>query len=384
LLSYAHLRRQSGNANYQDEEYNYRDNVKAKPQNLSEFLMSQLNLLRLSTKDYDIAQLLIQNIDKRGFIGNYDKIRDEIVAKFEVEERKVHSVLKVIQTFEPEGVAARSVKECLLIQVEEYNFEHEELRAILKKVITYHFEDLAEQKFAKIASQLKIPEAGVQRIADFIKTNLTPNPGAAFSGDTEHVVIPSFLVEVAGEKIIFTNLEKTKGVQVSISDKYLQILNNQATDQATKTFLTEKLEKAKLLVDNLQQRYENLEKLAKLIVTKQEHFLRQGEDYLEPLLQKDISMNLGVSTSTVSRLVSAKFIQTPFGIYALKALCPRNHFGKTSQRFKAIIQDFFRKYPQFSDIQIAKQLKEAEGVIIARRTVAKYRQELGLANKYHR
>ncbi len=351
---------------------------------LYEMLMDQLEFEHLGQKEHDIAAELIEHINDRGYIDDYPAIRDQIVKKFDVADRKVGDVLKIIQSFEPEGVGARSLKECLLIQVEAHEFDHEKLRDVFREVITHHLDELSEKKFAKIAKKLGIEEDGVEAIAEFIKNNLNPNPAISVGGNSEaRHVVPSFEVEWRDGKVILTNLEQTMGIQVGISQNYDHILNDPNVDQPTKDFLQEKLKKAEELVENIKKRHENLERLATYIMNKQRFFVEKGPIFLEPLLQKEVAKYLGISNSTVSRIVSSKYVQTPHGMFSFKQLCPRDHFGKTSVRLMLIIRELVKEHPDFSDEKIARLLK-LQGINIARRTVAKHRLLSGVASSFSR
>lgn len=349
---------------------------------LQSHLMNQLELEHLGEKEYAIAVKLIDHIDDRGYLPDYDAAKAEIRALLDVADRKIHDVLKIIHTFEPDGVGARSLKECLLIQVEAYNFDNDELRECLEEMIKDHLDDLAEQKYAKIAKAMQLDLEDITQMHAFIRSNLTHNPGSGFSQVSyTEITIPSFEVVMSDGRIMLTNLEKEQGIQIEISDKYLSIINDPDTDEATRTFLKEKLKRAEELVDNLKRRHENLEKLVRFILNRQQRFIEKGTIFMEPLLQVELSKEIGISSSTVSRIVSSKYIQTPHGVFALKQLCPRSHFGKTAERLKLIIADVFERHPGLSDEKMRQVLKK-EGLDIARRTIAKYRSLIGIKSSF--
>ncbi|RAP39205.1 RNA polymerase sigma-54 factor [Candidatus Marinamargulisbacteria bacterium SCGC AAA071-K20] len=352
-------------------------------QSIHQFLLKQLKFLHLDEKEKKIATLLIENIDSRGFIPTYDKVKVVISKQIAVAERKVRDVLKVIQNFEPEGVGARTLKECLLIQIEQTDLENEELEALLKTVISKHLDALGAGLFEKIAKTIGIPVEGVEALGDYIKENLNPNPGAPFSSDTHHQYItPSFDVYMENNKVRLKNLEYEQGIRISLSTKYLQLLDDPKTDAETKDFLKEKLSKAQELISNIVSRRENLEKLVTLIIEVQHLFVKKGPIYLEPLLQKSIAEKIAISNSTVSRILSSKFIRTPWGVFALKQLCPRNHFGRTSKRLQLLISDVIKENPGLSDQKISVLLKRDFLIAIARRTVTKYRHLAGLEGNF--
>lgn len=354
------------------------ENLKDTSKTLEETLLDQLELENLNKKNHGIGKRIIENIDDRGFIGNYTEIREKMMKDLNVSRPTVDKVLKLIQTFEPDGVGARDLKECLLIQVEEYSFENYELEEVLKKVIESHLEDLANKEFEKISKSLGIPVSGVARIAEFIKGNLNPNPGSAYSQESTHV-IPSFSVEktTSGYKIM--NLERTYGPVIKISPEYMKMLSDPKTDEKTVKFLKEKLEAAKTLLENLARRYETIGKALDKIISAQTDFLDKGALFLRPLLQKELANEFGVHPSTISRAIGGKYIQTPKGMFLIKLLCPRSHKGFTPMKLKSLIADAIKGEEgarPLSDEDIKQKLEE-EGAEVARRTVAAYREELG-------
>jgi len=329
--------------------------------------------MHLSQKDHNIAIELISDIDSKGYLLSYSETRDRIIATLDVKPRKVGDILKIIQTLEPDGVGARSLKECLLIQIEQYDFDSELLREMIAKVVKDFLTELGEGKIEKIAQSLSIEEEGVLSVAEFIKSNLSPNPGARFSQtEVANHVVPSFAVNWVDDKMEISNLEKEKGIKVSISDRYQKILSDPKLDEESKKFLEEKYKKALEFVENIRRRQETMGKLAKYILYFQKDFVKKGDNYLLPLLQKDVAEYLSVSNSTVSRIVSSKYLQTANGIFSFKHLCPRNHFGHTEYRFKEIVKDILAENPGLSDQKISDLLGE-RGINIARRTVTKYR-----------
>ena len=339
---------------------------------LIDHVLDQLKLMQLRPKDYDIAAWLVQFLDDRGFFPDFPTLSQNAQIQFGIADRKVKDLLKIIQTVEPDGVGARSLKECLLIQIEAYNFDHESLREVLTEAVSDHLEDLAAHQFEKVAKALDIPVSGVEPLQDFIKTNLNPNPGASFSGSAGQVVIPSFEATWENGQLRLVNLEKEKGISLQFSQRYLTMLSDPNTDKETLTYLKERYEKAKTLMEKLQRRADSLQRVVIYVLQKQEKFLTSGPSYLTPLLQKEVASHFGLSSATVSRIVSQKYVQTPFGAVSLKDLCPRDHFGKTKTQLTGIVQDLVVKNPGLSDEKLRSKL-EAMGFEIARRTIAKYR-----------
>lgn len=342
------------------------------------FLLSQLDLETLSEKDDAMARYLVSNIDDRGYIENYTQIKEEIKAKFGVDDRKVLSILKVVQSLEPDGVGARSVKECLMIQVDAHHFEHEKLRETFREVIQSHLDDLAAERFDVIAEALEIPLDGVSVVAEFIRSNLKPYPGLAYgAGPQVQSAIPSFEVVLDGDQVDINQLEATKGVQLGISDRYLAMLSDASIDDDSRTYIQERVKRAQELIDTIHNRQRLMADLVRTIVVHQIEFFKNGVYYLAPLHQKELAEKMGMSPSTISRILSSKYIVTPFGMMTLKQLCPRSHFGMTAHRLQELVKAVCIEFPQKSDREISHVLG-IRGMQIARRTVAKYRLAVGI------
>ncbi len=347
--------------------------IRRKP--LCEVLQDQLNLESMETLDRRIALALIEAIDLRGYISDYPVLSQSIVQAVGVSLSDVERVLKRIQNFEPDGVGARSLEECLLIQLHQHGFEDESLVELLDRFITHHLQNAAEHHFSTIATDLKIPEAGVEPLIEFVKVNLTPNPGLAYGADDcNRMVVPSFEARIDGDGTLgLENLEATQGVQVGMSKQYVAMLADPALDAQTRTFLEKQRESAQTFVENIQKRRENIDRLASFIVTKQALFIRSGALFLNPLLQKTVAQSLGITPSTVSRIVASKYIRTPHGVFLFKSLCPREVFGHTPERLQKMVQTLATQHPTMSDQALTDLLNEA-GIGIARRTVNKYRR----------
>ena len=355
------------------------ENIGNVEKTLEGHLLEQLELEDLEPPYHGLAKQIIENIDDFGFVIDYPRLREKIMAEFSVSRPTVDKALKIVQTLEPEGVGARDVKECLLIQIREYNFENDALQEILTKVVEKHLEDISNKEFAKIAKTLNLPENGIAEIADFIKNNLNPNPGSAFGGQTRHV-IPSFSVEQTDKGFKVVNLETQYGPRINLSAHYLKMLDDPKTDAKTRAFLQEKVKIAKNLMEDFHKRSETLDKIVRKIVATQENFLRKGVTWLTPLSQKSLADEFGRHPSTISRTVTEKYIQTPQGMFSLKYLCPRGPKGLTAARTKAMLAEIIEaenKTKPMSDSQITEQMKK-QGAKIDRRTVAYYRKEMSI------
>lgn len=354
--------------------------------NIIDYVNAQLDLEHLTERDNAIAHDITEHLDARGYLPNFDTLRKQLAEKYQVQERKINDVLSIIHTMEPDGVGARTLKECLILQVQHYQFDTDDLQDLLIDLIKNHLDNIATKNYKKIATQMDIDEDDVIAMHTFIRENLTPNPGAMFAntptGTNAHI-LPSFKVSISEtNNLLIENLEEKSGPKINLVHQE-HLINNPKLDDTSRQFLKERLQKAKDLVDAYTTRIDNLNKLITTIISHQEQFVRQGLIYLEPLLQKQIAQTLGFSHSTISRIVSSKFIDTPHGIFPLKQLCPRNISGKTAARLKLIIQEIACQYPHYSDDQIKHHLQSLN-ITIARRTVTKYRLASNTQASYYR
>lgn len=346
---------------------------------LEEHLLKQLALEEIEDDERKIAELLIGNMDERGFLQDYKEVSQAIIKELDTDQKRIDEVLEIVQGLEPEGVGARDLKECLIIQVREHNFETPELEKILIKAIEDHLEDLAEKNFDKIAKSLGITNSGAVQLAEFIKNNLNPNPGTMYSRK-ENCVIPSFSIVKENDKFKVINLEKTYGPVLRLSPAYEKMLRDPKIDAETVAFLKNKAEAAKDFLENIEKRHKTIENIINMIVESQAHFFENEKVQLVPFMQKEIADKLGLHPSTISRAISNKYIQSPYGILHLKDLCPREVKGVTSKNIQKLIEDILSsedKKAPLSDDMIAEKLKGA-GISLRRRTVALYRKKLGI------
>jgi len=361
------------------------ENIGRVGKTLEEHLLEQLELEDLNDDYREIGKEIIGNIDDHGYLLAYPRLREKIMEKFKVSRPTVDKVLKIIQNFEPEGVGARDLKECLLLQIDGHSFESKELEEILTKVIKEHLEDIEAENLKKVSEALGIPENGVTEIANFIKNNLNPYPGASFGGEARQV-IPSFAVEPAKKGFNFVNLETRYGPVIKLSPQYLKMLDDPKTDEKTRNFLKERIKKARELMEDFSKRSETLEKIARKIIDSQTGFLEKGIIWLKPLTQKSLADEFGLHPSTISRAVAEKYVQTPQGLFPLRFLCPRGPKGLTAARLKAMIVEIINledKHNPLTDEQAAIIMKE-RGADIDRRTVAFYRKELDIKTAMER
>ena len=356
------------------KEYSYENFVSYSP-SLRENLLFQLNVSEIDEKDIEIGEILIENIDENGYLV---ATVEQIALDLGVLDGDVENVLYTIQTFEPLGVGARNLKECLLIQIR----EDKNKNPYIRKVIEEYLEDVANNRLLKISKELNIELKEVQEICDYIKT-LEPKPGRSFNSSSNGVkyITPDATIEfIDGEYIILLN--DVTGPRLNINNFYKELMRQEKDSSATE-FLTEKLNSAMWIIRSIEQRRITIYKVVESILKFQIDFFNIGEKGLKPLTLKEVADDIGVHESTVSRATNGKYVQTPRGLYELKfffssGLSSNRGGDVSSTSIKAVIKDIIEgeniRKP-YSDQQISNILKE-KGISISRRTVAKYRDEL--------
>jgi len=358
------------------------ENYLSQAPSLHEHLRTQLWLNTDTPRERKIGEFLIGSIDDNGYLRITVTEASGIIGATEAE---VEHVLTVIQGFEPTGVGARDLVECLLIQLAQAG----DSEPVMEKMVRNHLEDLAAGRFHKIAGGLGLSLQKVQALADRIKS-LDPKPGRTFGGRETRYVVPDIVVErVSGEYVIIVN--DSGFPRLSINAAYQAILGGKGFDPETRRFVEAKLNAAAWLIRSIEQRRMTLFRVATCIVNMQRDFLDRGLKCLKPLNLRQVAEAIGVHESTVCRAVANKFIQTPQGMFELKfffnsGVCSGAGDMMSSQSVKKVIKEMVEKEDPndpLSDQRIAERLNQ-QGIQISRRTVAKYRRETGLATTSQR
>ena len=359
-----------------EKEYNY-ENIIKNSDSLKEYLLFQLNVSDLNRIDLNIGKAIIENIDDNGYLTvDVNQIADEL----RIPSKKVEKVLSIIQSFDPPGVGSRNLAECLLIQVREDKVSNPKIEIIIKN----HLEDLAYNRLYKVSKELNMDISEVQEIFDYIKT-LEPKPGRAFGNHLSDVkyIIPDVNVEfVDGEYIIVLNEITAPRLNIN---KYYREMIRKGLDSDTTEFIKEKLAQALWVIRSIEQRRMTIYNVVKSIVKFQRDFFEKGEKCLKPLTLKEVADDINMHESTVSRAINGKYVQTPRGLFELKyffcsGFSTNQGEDISSTSIKAIIKEIIDGENQrkpFSDQKISDILKK-RGINISRRTVAKYRDELGI------
>ena len=360
------------------EPKSHYEQYKAAAPSLHEHLLFQMHIALNQEEDQRIGAFLIGSIDDNGYL----RISlEEAAASLGVSIARVAEVLKVIQGFEPYGVGARDLTECLLIQLTQTN----RLYPQVERIVRNYLGDLAQGRLAKIAATLKMNVVEVQDIADLIKT-LDPKPGRQYgSGGDVRYLIPDVTVEkVNDEYVIIVN--DGNSPRLMISPMYREMMRQPGVfNSETRKYIEDRINSAHWLIKSIEQRRLTLYNTTKCLVEAQRDFLEKGIKHMKPLNLKQIADQVGVHESTISRVTNNKYIQTPQGVFELKyffcsGLESRHGERYSSRSIKRVLKELIieedARNPS-SDQQIADKLR-SRGIKISRRTVAKYRMELGI------
>jgi RNA polymerase sigma-54 factor len=332
---------------------------------------------------------LVWNIDDNGYL-RYE-LNDEFVKGAEVEPvctvEEASDVLELIQSLEPAGVGARDLRECLLIQLQRTNVGHKYDLEIA--IVSDYLKDVVANRLPKIAKALGEPIKTIDEAIHLIQV-LNPKPGRVFSNAQVHYVIPDVVVDqIEGKWEV--RVEDSYIPRIHISKHYQELLRNGADDPKVRAYVKKKIDSAKWLMESIEQRKSTLSRIAQHIVDYQTPFLEKGIDALRPLKMQRIADQVGVHVSTVSRAIADKYMQTPRGIFALKfffnggttrADGEEKSIVAIKQKVRDIVSKEDKSHP-LSDEEIAGALKR-EGLEIARRTVTKYRKQLGIPSSRQR
>jgi RNA polymerase sigma-54 factor len=358
------------------------ENFVSKSEGLSEHLMWQLQLSDFTEKGREIGTLIIGNLNSDGYLT---ASLEEISSEAKVSLDQAEHVLTRIQNFDPVGIAARDLKECLLIQFENLQIKDE----LVKILISDHLHDLELHNYQKIA---KTTSRSMNEIAIAIEVilGLDPRPGSNFSSETPQYIVPDIYVfKIDDDYVVSMNDDGMP--QLKISGYYKQALEKGFSQDDAKTFIQDKLKSAMWLMRCIQQRQKTIYKVTKSIVKFQRDFLEKGIESLKPMILKDVAEDVDLHESTVSRVTTNKYVQTPQGLFELKfffssALSRKNGPDVASQAVKEKIRLFIQSEdPEkpYNDSQIVDYLKK-QNIKIARRTVAKYRELMGILPKNRR
>lgn len=349
---------------------------------LQEQLLEQLRLADVSPRTRELAELIVGSIDDQGYLRSH---LADLATAASAELAELEPALALVQSFEPPGIGARDLCECLLLQLERKGRG----RSLTAKLVSRHLDDIARNRLPQIARDLSISLDRLRELIDEVRA-LNPYPGSGIAPEQTIFVVPEVTVEERDDRfVVVPNREHVP--RLRLSPFYLQLLEDPNTPAETRDYIKEKFVSGKLLIRSLSQRESTILRIAEVIVDSQYDFLRHGIEHLRPLTMQQVADKLGIHETTVSRAIAGKYMQTPVGLYEFKFFFTSGFHADdgdevSSRGVMEKIRDLVARenlaHP-LSDLKLAQLLRE-QGLPVARRTVAKYREEMGIPSSHLR
>jgi RNA polymerase sigma-54 factor len=360
------------------------ENTLTRPPDLTDHLTWQLNMSDASPRVKEIGAFIIGNIDEDGYLR---ASTEEILAAGKYEAAEVEQAIQAVQSLDPIGVGARDLRECLLLQLQFLEVDN----PLVEIIIRDHWEDFMQRHFVQISKSLGVDMKTLEGIVEIIK-HLDPKPGRKYSNERAIYVEPDVYVHKVGDEYVIV-LNEDGMPKLRINSSYRSMLNSMDSKQDGETvnYIKDKIRSAVWLIKSLDQRQRTIYKVAESIVKHQREFLEKGIDFLRPLVLRDVADDIQMHESTVSRVVSNKYMHTPRGLFLMKYFFHSGIDSDTGEDISSLtvkkkIQSYIEgEDPRkpLSDSKIMKILND-EGINIARRTVAKYRDELNIPSSTDR
>jgi RNA polymerase sigma-54 factor len=358
------------------------DKFLSSPASLTDYLMWQLSVSISSEQVRRIAESIIGNLDENGYLT---ATLDEIAQAADYSMEDVEEALTMVQEFDPPGVGARDLQECLLIQLKVIDPQN----TLAQQIITDHLKLLQNNQMKEVARALNRPIELVKRAVDVIK-RLDPKPGLRYNKTEPRLVEPDVQFrKVDGEWQVFINDDDLP--QLRLSPTYRRLLARDAADRDVRSYVKERFTAAIQLMKNIEQRKHTIVRVCNSILRRQADYLDYGPDHLKPMMIKEVAEEVGVHPSTVSRAVANKYVHTPQGVLELRTFFSESVNGpqgsemslsSLKRRVKQMIEEEDTAHP-LTDEQITKKLSD-EGIHVTRRTVAKYREDLRIPSTHRR
>ena len=381
------------NAREKSENVNSQDYISnnSSEETLQDYLIWQLNLAPLAREDKILGLTIIDSIDPNGFLTtSLDEILETVNVEEVTEETSIEvleNILSIVQDFDPTGIGARTLSECLLLQLNDMEIS-DDLRKCCTSMINNHLQELATNDYPKIKKHLGVSERLFEEALLLIKS-FNPRPGSIISPQQTDYIFPDVIAKkIADDWIVELNSEVLPKVRIN---SIYEGLSKKSTNKSEKAYLKEHLQDAKWFIKSLQTRHDTLLKVASVIVDVQKGFLDFGPEQMKPLILSDVAQRTELHESTISRITNRKYLSTPQGVFELKYFFS-SHLDTasggeiSSTAIRALIKKMIDEEEQnkpLSDSKIAAILLEKD-VKIARRTIAKYRESLGIPSSSDR
>ncbi len=366
-----------------DRRYELLYNTPGPAGSLADYLLEQVRMLDIAHDLFDVVEQLIFTLDPN---GRLTESAEELAEDMMVGIPLVEEGIEILRSLDPPGIAARDLKDCLLMQLDRLPY----VRPLTRTLVLNHLDDLALNKLPKIARDTGATIEEVKESREFLRTHLNPHPGAEFTSSRNGIVMPDVVVDEVDGRFEVRSLRGDLP-DLRISPAYRRMLKEAKSDPKIAEFLKRKIESAKWFIESIHQRQNTIHRIASEIVKRQQAFLRDGIQALKPMKMQDVADAVKVHISTVSRAVSGKYIQTPQGIMEMKRFFSGGTVTDSGevmsqQAVKQLLQqivDAEDKGQPYSDDQLVEILG-GKGVHIARRTVTKYRKALGIESSSRR
>jgi RNA polymerase sigma-54 factor len=341
---------------------------------LHKYLIDQIQFIK--TDDKDIVEYMILLIDNNGYFKEDPTF---IASKFNVPLEKVDELLRVIQQLEPVGVGARTLQECLLLQLRELSVRH----PLTETIVEHYLAELGARKWKQLAKELGVSLKEIQAVFDFIQT-LDPKPCSLFPTDKTEFIVPDLIVQREGEdfKVLVNDRSSPS---LTLNDHYQRLLQSSSQKELT-DYIQEKFQRYIWLQKSIEQRKLTMVKVMNAILRRQNDFFKCGGRFLKPLTLKEVAEEVDLHESTVSRTTNGKYVQTPAGVFELKyfftsGIQSEEDESISSDAVRQVLRDIIDKEDKekpYSDQKIVELMKENHKLDVSRRTIAKYRDQLAI------
>lgn len=346
-------------------------------QSLQEYLMEQLRFQDVDEKTAKLAELVIGSIDNSGYLRS---ITADLATVSGVSLEEMERVIRFVQTFDPPGIGACDIRECLLLQIERKGLRN----TPLYKLVSRHLDDIAANKLPLVAKRMNVTIDELRGLLDEMK-QFNPHPGAHLAPESSVFITPEATIIEDDDGVLALVPNKEHIPRLQLSQNYLKILEDPSTAPDVKEYIREKMNKSKALMKSIDQRQSTIMRISEVILDTQYEFFKHGIDRLKPLTMQQVADKLGLHETTVSRAIANKYIQTPRGLLEYKFFFSSGYQAESGEevsnrsvmeKIREIIvrEDTSKPY---SDQKISEMLKE-QGLNVARRTVAKYRESMGI------
>ena len=360
----------------QVDRQNWLEQISKEETSIVDYLYAQIDFCFYDKRIKGILEFLINSLNENGYLSMET---EEVTRILSVSQQDVEQAIHIIQGLEPAGIGARNLQECLQLQIKRNDKKNE----LADVIISEYFILFAEKKWKQIAQQLGVSMKAIQDVFDYVQS-LNPRPASDFYSEQATYITPDIIIKREGKEFTVSIFDVAHP-NIQFNQSYFQRFQSLG-DQKVNQYLQEKQRDFQWIMRSINQRKETISKVALKIIEKQPDYFIYGPDHLKPMTMKEISDELGIHESTVSRAVREKYAQTPYGTVELRTFFSSNirttsNEDTSSIQVKNVISDLIEKENKLkplSDQEIVNVLNEQNGIVVSRRTIAKYRDQLGI------